>query len=135
MDEKNNILRFIAIAIIAFIVGGITGAVIINSKNTTNNRGIESNTARERELLTRIGDYERREESRVRAESARIAREGKRIEQTEKRLGAIRELDRRSSDLYEELAMEAGALQDFYLGFKREYYNDVNNTDSEKLNK
>jgi len=132
--EKTNICHFIIVAVIAIIIGGATGAIIFYPKNTANSARIEDYTARERDLLTRIGEYQRREESRISAEVARIEREGRRIEQTEKRLGAIRQLDRRSNDLYEELAMEAGTLQDFYLNFKRDYYNSLDSSDSKKIN-
>jgi hypothetical protein len=136
MNEKINMFRFIVIVVITFIMGGISGGlcVILNPKNTANNGGIESYRPRERKLLERIGEYEQREKDRIGAENRRIEAERARIEQTEKRLGALRELNRRTSDLYEELAIEAGILQDYFYNSKREYFRSIgNNSNNSKI--
>jgi len=124
---KNNILRFIGVFVIAFVLGGAVGGlcVIFYSADKSDNRRIEDYQSRERYLLKRIGEYEQRERDRITRENNRIERERSRIEQTEKRLGAIRELNRRTGDLLESLAMEAGCLQDYFYNSMREYLDAV----------
>ena len=120
--KKINVNSFaiIFIALLLVFAGGITG-FIFGSTNPANSSGIESNLYRERELLKRIGEYEQRERDRVEAERIRIAaensrieRERARIERTKTAIGAIRESDRRSGSLLQELEQEINILADYF---------------------
>lgn len=115
-----NIIVVVIIAALFVLAGGITG-FIIGGKNTVNSSGAESNLFRERELLTRIREYEQREQDRavaergrIAAENYRIARERARVERTAEQLAAIRLLDRRSGDLLQELVEEVNILESYF---------------------
>jgi hypothetical protein len=136
MNEKININLISIIFIASFVLGvgaGLGLSFIVSPANQFDNRRIEEYKSRERDLLARIGEYERREKERTAREARRIEAEGRRIEQTEKRLRAIWELDRRTGDLYEDLAREAGVLSDHFYYSKREYLDSVNSGDSGKI--
>ena len=110
---------FIA-ALLLIFAGGAAG-FIISGKNTANNSGAESNLNRERELLTRIGEFEQREREylerereRTTRENNRIERERERIKRTADQLTAIRGLDRRSGYLLQELEQEINILASYF---------------------
>jgi hypothetical protein len=114
-----------------FCAGCWFGGYVIGGTNTADSGGVESNLARERELLERIGEYQRREEARVAREAGRIAAEGERIERTEAAIRAIRESDRRSGGLLQELAEEVGVLADYFRGSCDLITNGLNNPGGE----
>jgi hypothetical protein len=138
MNEKNNITSVIILFLffIVFICAGFgTGywfhGHVINRTYKADNGGVESNFARERELLDRSGEYQRREEARVARGADRITAERNRIERTENAIRAIRESDRRSSSLLQELEQEINVLADYFRGSCDIIYNDLNNQGSE----
>jgi len=138
--QKNDLLRVIGIVFIAIVFSGAIATgfwFIFDSKNKSDNRGVEYYQQRERELLARIGEYEQRESARIEVERIRAAREADRIRQereritrTETQLTAIRGFDRRTGDLLQELAKEISILQDYFYSSKREYIDAINNSDS-----
>ena len=99
---------FIALSI------GFSGGLFCGIQNERNSSGVEGDTDQQRELLERIGEYQRREEARVAAEAARITAERDRIERTTAALNSIRESDRRSGDLLQELTKEIDILEDYF---------------------
>jgi hypothetical protein len=103
---------FIGIVVL-LMLGVCFGAYQCGAKNERDSAGATGNTEQQRELLARIGEYEQRERERIAAENSRVAREGERIEHTKAQLRAIRGLDRRERDLYEELTAEIGILADY----------------------
>jgi FtsZ-interacting cell division protein ZipA len=126
MNEKvRSIIIVICIAIIAVILSGFIFWNIgrANSPNNATTGGFEQ---RARNLLNGIGEYQQRdqeyierertrtgaEENRITAEDKRLESERERIERTENATGAIRELDRRSGDLLQELKQAVGILSD-----------------------
>lgn len=96
---------------------------------TTNNRRVEQHSNRERSLLERIGEYQRREEDRIATEVRRIEDERKRIERTENAIRALRESDRRTSSLLQELTAEIEILAD-YFNSSRSIVNDSFNMEA-----
>jgi len=134
MNEKINLFRVIGIVIIAVIFSGAVSAgfcIIFNSKNKSDNRGIGEYQQRERQLLDRIGEFERREEDRNRREAERIRAEGERIERTETAINAIRQSNRRERDLYAELRAQNNILEDYFRDSVHIHSNDINNIGNE----
>jgi len=127
MNDKKVILVTVIImlcVIIASFGGGYWLAYsVFNSKNQSDNRGIGEYQQRERELLERIGEYQRREEERNRREAERIRAEGERIERTQTAINSIRQFDRRTGDLYQELRAQNNILAN-YFGDSVDIYNN-----------
>jgi hypothetical protein len=133
MNEKGY-RDFIIVIVIFTIVFVFTGAIFcyyIGRADTGDNKGIESNISRERELLERIGEYEYGERERITRENNRIERERERIKQTENAIRAIRNSDRRSGSLLEELEQEINVLAGYFRDSRDGLYNELNNTGSE----
>jgi len=118
MDVKK--IGIIVGIVVLLILGVGIGAYQRGAADTRDNTRAETNTARERELLARIGEYEQRERKRIAAENSRIERERKRIERVKSAIATIRGLDRRSGDLLQELEQEIGILEDYFIGSERE---------------
>ena len=133
MNEKNS--RGFAAAVIvmaALLAGGIAG-YFIGSKNTGNSGGTGGDFSRERALLERIGEYERREADRIARENERIGAERARIDRTENAIRAIRGLDRQSGGLLQELAAEVNILADFFWSYYNEFHNRADNSRGEQV--
>jgi len=116
VDKKEinrNLFVVFVLALLLVFAGGI-GGFFIGRANKSDNSRTEYDFSRERELLARIGEYERREAARIAAENSRIERERVRIEQTEIAIRAIRESDRRSISLLQELEQEVNILANFF---------------------
>ena len=109
-----------------------TGVIAFNigRTNTGNNQGTTGNTDSQRQLLDRIGEYERREQDRITAENRRVEAERERIKRTEDAIRALRESDRRSSTLLQELATEVDILANYFRDSRNEFNNYVNNMGS-----
>ena len=129
-----SIFTVIIVAILLIFAGSIAG-FIFGTKNSANSPGIERNLDRERELLARIGEYERREQARISAERIRIAAENTRIERTEIAIRAIRESDRRSGSLLQELEQEVNILENFFWDYYDIFSNYHNNMAGERKSK
>ena len=123
--QKNSGKRVVVCIIVAIglVCAGGIGGFFFGRQHQTDSSGVGDNFARERELLARIGEFEQREQirieaerSRIAAENSRIERERERIERTAVAIGAIRESDRRSGSLLQELAAEIEILEDFFRG-------------------
>ena len=122
-ESKKVYINFDIVFIVALLLifaGGVAG-FIISGKNSANNSGAESNLNRERELLTRIGEFEQREREylerereRATRENNRIERERARIERTAEQLATLRQLDRRSGGLLQEFAEEINILASYF---------------------
>jgi hypothetical protein len=132
MNEKDT-RRFITLFIISiiFIIASGAGCFFIGRADTADSSGIEQHLSRERELLARIGEYQRREEERNRREAERIAAEGERIKRTEAAIRAVRETDRRSGALLQELAKEVDVLADYFWSSRDSFNNGIDNSGSE----
>jgi hypothetical protein len=113
MNEGKTAWILSAVIVFMFIAS-CTISYFVGRSHTANNTGIGKYPAAERQLLDRIGEYESRERDRIARENNRIESERSRIERTKAQLRAIRELDRRSSDLYAELKEEINILADFF---------------------
>jgi flagellar basal body-associated protein FliL len=136
MNETNKGICIFIVVIILFVCAGFGagywfGSHVIGRTNTGNSAGVEFNLDRERELLERIGEYELRERDRIAAENSRIDRERERVERTKAQLGAIRKLDRRSSNLLQELEQEANILADYFRDSCDIINNELDTTGSE----
>jgi hypothetical protein len=133
VDEKGcrNIIISIGIFAIILIFTGSIVSYYIGRADTGDSTGVEFDPGRERELLERIGEYELRERDRIAAENCRIGRERERIERTKEQLGTVRELDRRSGDLLQELEREVNILADYFRGSCDLINNGLDNTGSE----
>jgi len=130
MQKTNrNYFIIISIALLLVFAGGI-GGFFIGRANKSDNSRTEYDFSRERELLARIGEYERREADRITRESDRIAAERKRFERTEIAIRAIRKSDRRSSNLLQELSKEVEILADFFRDSCDLFSNDIDNMGS-----
>ena len=123
--QKIN-LRIIGIAFIISMCLCI-GAYFIGSKNARDSDRAGANTAKQRELLDRIGEYQRREEDRVTREAERIAAERERIERTETAIRAIRQSDRRSSSLLQELTEEINILESYFRSSCNQFSDNADN--------
>jgi hypothetical protein len=134
-ETSKGICIFIVVIIFfacaGFCTGYYIGGHVIGGTNTGNSAGIELNLDRERELLERIGEFERREEERNRREAERIAAERERTERTEIAIRNIRKLDRRSSNLLQELEQEANILADYFRDSCDIIGYDINSSGSE----
>jgi hypothetical protein len=137
VNEKTIIIpnfilfMFLIVFFCASFGAGYYIGTFICGTNPADSGGVESNIAKERELLERIGEYQRREEERNRREAERIAAERVRIERTETAIGAIRGLDRQSGSLLQELKQEAQILADYFRGSCDILNNDLNNPENE----
>jgi len=109
---KMGVAIIVGFILIVCVVGAI--AFFVGRSYSSNSAGATGDTATERALLARIGEYQQREEDRNRREAERIRAERARIERTENAINAIRGLDRRSGDLYTELEQEATILADYF---------------------
>jgi hypothetical protein len=126
MNEKvRSIIIVICIIVIAAVLSGFVFWNIgrASSPNNTATGGFEQRAG---DILNRIGEYQRREEERTARERGRIAAEDQRlesererIERTENATGAIRKLDRRSSDLLQKLKQAVGLLENDNGGLER----------------
>jgi hypothetical protein len=133
MNEKGyrNFIIVIVIFAIVFIFTGSIFSFYIGRADTGDNTGVESNLSRERDLLDRIGEYERRERERIARENNRIERERERIKQTENAIRAIRNSDRRSGSLLQELEQEVSILADYFRRSCDIFADDLDNSRSE----
>jgi len=102
------------IAAVILVAAGIVIAYFVGGANSGNSNGAAGNTDQQRELLARIGEYERREADRNRREAQRIAAERDRIKRTQDAIDAIRRSDRRSGSLYEEIIAECNVLESYF---------------------
>ena len=134
MDKmsKYGAAIIISFAIIVLIAG--FSSYFIGRASTGNTDRAGSYKQRERALLDRIGEFEQREReylererARTEAEDQRIKRERARVERTAEQLAAIRQLDRRSGDLYKELATEIDLLENYFRSSCHELGDDVDN--------
>jgi len=130
--NKRCIVTIVIAAIIICAIGAITG-IFITRSHIGNNGRIGSDFSRERELIERIGEFERRETERIAAENLRIRRERERIEATEIAIGTVRQLDRRTTTLLEQLAAEIDILANFFWDTWDILNNNDNNLGSEQL--
>ena len=114
----------------------VTGTVcfFIGAAHSRDNSGTAGDFSRERKLLDRIGEYERREEERAAREGERIAAENGRIERTENAIRAIREFDRREAGLLDRFAKEISILEDFYNSVVSEHSSFLDNNAGKKIN-
>ena len=133
MQKINNEL-FVTFFIILLVIALSLMFYLFGRSHQSNSAGIEEYQSKERELLERIGEYERREADRIRAEKdritaedSRIESEGDRIKRDEAQHRAIRELDRRSGDLLQELEQEIKSLQNNNRSISNEFNNNYNN--------
>jgi hypothetical protein len=127
MNEKKNNRKFIIvmhIIIILVICGAITAAYFFGRAYKTDSTGTGNYSSREREILERIGEYTDRESDRIDAERNRLATEGElnqrendridaegsRLERDKNSTGAIRELNRRSGDLLQQLKEASNSM-------------------------
>jgi len=134
MNGKKSVGNFIAVVlcvIIGFGAGFFIGGSVVFGAHKGDNSGAGGNTADQRELLERIGEYQRREEARIRAEADRIRAEGERIERTQKAIDAVRESDRRTGDLYQELRAQINILANYFGDSVDIHNNELGNMGSE----
>jgi hypothetical protein len=118
MDAKET---GVIIGVIVFLMLGVCfGAYQCGTADARDSGRTGADTATERQLLERIGEYEQRERERIEAENSRIRREEERIERTKSNLESIRGLDRRTIDLYQALRKEISILQDYLDSSERE---------------
>jgi len=132
MNEKDS-RCFIILLVVAcsFILASGLICYFIGRTDTADSAGIGEYQHRERDLLERIGEYQQREEERNRREAERIAAERSRIERTEAAIRAIREADRRSGGLLQELAAEVDILEGYFRGSRGILNNGLDNPGSE----
>jgi hypothetical protein len=139
MNEKDtrHFFTFFIISIIIIIASG-AGCFFLGRADSGNRDGIEQHLARERELLARIGEYQQREQDRIAREGERVAREAERIEAARERIerletaiGAVRGLDRRTSDLLQALVTEINLLADYFRGSRDSFNNGLDSAGSE----
>jgi len=130
--EKIN-KHFIAIilGIVLIICASSVTSYFIGRANSTDSDRVERNTEQQRELLARIREYQQREEDRTRREAERITAERARIERTEAAIGAIRQSDRRSGDLLQELEAEVDILESYFRDSCSQFNDNTDNNGNE----
>lgn len=123
MDKATRFGGIICIVIVFICTStGAIGYFVGRAYSRDSQRAAEY-TARERELLSRIGEFEQREEERSRREAARIAAERERIARTQAAIDSLRRADRRASTLLQELEQEVAILAEYF----RDSCSSINN--------
>jgi hypothetical protein len=126
-ENDKKIIRILSVVIVFMFAASCAICYFIGRAHTANSTGTGDYSNREREMLDRFREYTDRESDRVDAERNRLATEGElnqretdridaegsRLERDKNSTGALRELDRRSSDLYTKLKEEIESMANY----------------------